>query len=85
MTTVTNTTPGLDLGKLFNQGIENLSSKGEALQKDMQELLKAENVSPEDMMQIQFQMGQYNATLESLSSVTKSLTDTLKSLSQRAG
>lgn len=80
-----NSTPGLDLGRLCNQGLDNVGEKGKALQAKMEALLSQETVSPEQMMQIQFEMGQYNATLEALSSVTKSLTDMLKSLSQRAG
>ena len=78
-------TQGLDLGKMFNTGVDSISDKGKALQTRMDALMGKDEVSPEDMLAIQFEMGQYNAMLESLSSVTKSLTDMLKSLSQRAG
>ena len=78
-------TPGLNLGDIFNSGLDSIQSKGKALEKQMTDLMNQDEVSPEDMLNIQFQMGQYNAMLESLSSVTKSLTDTMKSLAQRSG
>ena len=67
----TSGTPGLNVNELFNSGLDSISSKDE--------------VSPEDMMALQFEVGQYNAMLESLSSVTKSMTDMMKSLAQRTG
>ena len=51
----------------------------------MTEMLGQEKVEPEDMVVLQFEVGQYNAMLESLSSVTKSMTDMMKSLAQRTG
>ncbi len=78
-------TPGLNLGDIFNSGLDSIQSKGKALEKQMTDLMNQDEVSPEDMLNIQFQMGQYNAMLETLSSVTKSLTDTMKSLAQRTG
>ncbi len=78
-------TPGVNISELFNSGIENVGKRGEALQAKMNDLLSQDEISTEDMLVIQFEMGQYNALLESLSSVTKSLTDSLKSLAQRAG
>lgn len=78
-------TPGVNLGELFNTGVDSISKRGEALQAEMTKLLNQEEVSPEDMLAVQFEMGQYNAMLESLSTVTKSLTDSLKSLAQRSG
>lgn len=79
------TTPGVNLGEMFNNGISSISNKGKVLQEKMDALLSKEKVNPEDMIQVQFELGQYNVLMESLSSVTKSLTDTLKSLAQRTG
>lgn len=78
-------TPGINLGEVFNSGINSINQKGQELQGKMADLMAQKNVSPEDMMAIQFEMGQYNAMLESLSSITKSLTDSLKSVAQRSG
>ena len=79
----TSGTPGLNVNELFNSGLDSISSKD--LQAKMTEMLGKDEVSPEDMMALQFEVGQYNAMLESLSSVTKSMTDMMKSLAQRTG
>lgn len=76
-------TPGVDLGKLFDNGLSAIGDKGKALQEKMDALMSKEKVNPEDMIQVQFEMGQYNVLMESISTVTKSLTDTMKSLAQR--
>ena len=81
----TSGTPGLNVNELFNSGLDSISSKGKDLQAKMTEMLGKDEVSPEDMMALQFEVGQYNAMLESLSSVTKSMTDMMKSLAQRTG
>ena len=78
-------TPGVNISELFNSGIDNVGKRGEALQAKMNDLLSQDEIKTEDMLVIQFEMGQYNALMESLSTVTKSLTDSLKSLAQRAG
>ncbi|HAR80305.1 MAG TPA: type III secretion protein [Succinivibrionaceae bacterium] len=36
-----------------------------------------------DMIMLQFQLGQYNAMVETVSNITKSMTDMLKSLAQK--
>ena len=79
----TSGTPGLNVNELFNSGLDSISKKGQALQTKMNEMLSQDQVSPEDMMALQFEVGQYNAMMESLSSVTKSMTDMMKSLAQR--
>lgn len=71
---------------IFNQGMSQIENKGEALNKKMEEMLSSgKDISPESMLQIQFEMGQYNALVEGISTITKSLNDTAKSLAQRAG
>ena len=42
------------------------------------------SISQEQMLLIQFEIGQYNAMVEMLSSVSKSLTDMMKTLAQRS-
>ena len=81
----TSGTPGLNVNELFNSGLDSISNKGKDLQAKMTEMLGKDEVSPEDMMALQFEVGQYHAMLESLSSVTKSMTDMMKSLAQRTG
>lgn len=78
-------TSGLNVSELFNGDLDSISSKGKDLQVKMTEMLDKDEVSPEDMMALQFEIGQYNATLESLSPVAKSMTDMMKSLAQHIG
>ena len=85
MSQINGNTPGVDLNNLFNNGLSSIGDKGKELQAEMDALLSQDKVSPEQMMSIQFKMGQYNTMLESLSTITKSLTDSMKSIAQRAG
>lgn len=79
-------TPGMNVGELFNSGIDSVSKRGEQLQAKMEAMMSKDGeIKTEDMLAIQFEMGQYNAMMESLSTVTKSMTDLLKNLAQRAG
>ena len=55
-----------------------LESKISAATSDSQKELKQE-----DLLTIQFQIGQYNAMLEAASSIAKGTTDMLKTLAQR--
>lgn len=43
------------------------------------------DLDPMQMLNLQFKMGRFNAMVEATSSVTKGLTDTAKTLAQRAG
>ncbi len=74
-----------NLGKIFSDGLGNLGSKSADLQSKMNQVLSKETIDQGEMLELQFQMGQYNAAMESLSNVTKSLTDMLKTLAQRTG
>lgn len=76
---------GMNLGTMFNQATESLAADGKALQDKISTLSSQGEISPEDMLDIQFAMGQYNAKLEMTSSLTKSMQDMLKSLAQRSG
>ena len=50
----------------------------------MAELANGEELSNEQMISLQFEVGQYNTMMEALSTVTKSMTDMMKSLAQRS-
>ena len=67
---------GIDIGQLFQNATNGLSQDGQALQAKMDQM---------QLLELQFAMGQYNAKLETISSVTKSIQDMLKSLAQRTG
>jgi type III secretion protein F len=75
-----------NIGQLFQNSVSQLSTKSDSLQTNMDTMMKSKDgLTQEDMLSLQFEMGQYTAMIESVSNVTKSLTDTLKSLAQKAG
>ena len=67
---------GIYICQLFQNATNGLSQDGQALQAKMDQM---------QLLELQFAMGQYNAKLETISSVTKSIQDMLKSLAQRTG
>lgn len=75
---------GININDFFNSNMDAISNKGAELEKQMQAISDGGEVGPEQMLALQFEMGQYNALLESISTVTKSLTDSMKSIAQRA-
>lgn len=75
---------GININNFFNNNMDAISNKGAELEKQMQAISDCGEVGPEQMLALQFEMGQYNALLESISTVTKSLTDSMKSIAQRA-
>ena len=76
---------GIDMGSMFRNATAGLEKDGQALQAKIDELSSKDKVDQKDLLEMQFAMGQYNAKLEAMSSVTKSLQDMLKSLAQRTG
>lgn len=76
---------GVNIGQLFQTASASLDSDGAALQSKIDGLSKGGTVEQKDLLQIQFAMGQYNAKLEAISSMMKSMQDMLKSLAQRTG
>ena len=76
---------GLNFGQMFQSGTDSISTKGADLQAKMNEIAGKEELGPEELLPLQFEMGQYTALMEATSSVTKSITEMLKSLAQRTG
>ena len=75
---------GLNINELFDTCTSNLNTYGTELQKKIQELSKdGTTIDQTEMLEVQFYVGQYNAMLEMVSSVSKSLTDMMKTLAQR--
>jgi type III secretion protein F len=75
-----------DIGGLLKKALGSLADKEAEFQKRMAQMSDKEGgITQQDMLQLQFEMGQYNSLVESISNVTKSLTDTLKSLAQKVG
>ena len=76
---------GIDVGQLFQNATSGLARDGEALQKKMEAISASGEIDQTQLLEMQFAMGQYNAKLETISSVTKSIQDMLKSLAKRTG
>ena len=78
-------TQGIDVGQFFSNATNGLAKDSAALQKKMDAISQSGEIDQMQMLEMQFAMGQYNAKLEAVSSMTKSITDMLKSLAQRTG
>ncbi|MBQ7585626.1 MAG: type III secretion protein [Desulfovibrionaceae bacterium] len=76
---------GINIQSLFNKASESLNRDGTSLQQKIDSLNSKDSIDQKDLLQIQFQMGQYNAKLEAMSSMIKSIQDMLKALAQRTG
>lgn len=76
---------GLDVGRFFQNATSGLEKDGAALQAKMDQISAEGEIDQTELLELQFAMGQYNAKLETISSVTKSIQDMLKSLAQRTG
>lgn len=76
---------GLNFGQMFQSNTTAISNKGADLQSKMDTLSNSDAVGAEDLLSLQFEMGQYTALMEATSTITKSITDMLKSLAQRTG
>ncbi len=75
---------GFNISQMFENTLQGISTKGSDLNAKMESLADGSELSNEQMISLQFEIGQYNAMMEALSSVTKSMTDMMKSLAQRS-
>ena len=75
---------GFNVNAMFDKTLGGIIAKGESLNARMEKLAKGDSLSQEEMVSLQFEVGQYNAMVEALATLTKSMTDMMKSLAQRA-
>lgn len=76
-------TGGIDIGQLFQNATDGLNKEGSAIQDKMNQISASDEIDQMELLELQYAMGQYNAKLETISSVTKSIQDMLKTLAQR--
>ena len=77
---------GINLGDMFKTVTDSLNKSSSAIQAKIESFqTKDGSVDPAELMRINFEVGQYNAKMESISSFMKSMQDLLKSLAQRTG
>jgi type III secretion protein F len=70
--------------EMFNTANSTLKKMDDEFKQTMTTLKnQTGGISQADMLNIQFEMGQYNAMVESFANVTKGLTEILKSLAQK--
>ena len=78
-------TGGIDVGQFFKNATDGIAADGTALQQKMEQISSPGTIDQTQLLEMQFAMGQYNAKLEAISTMTKSIQDMLKSLAQRTG
>ncbi|MDR2302052.1 MAG: EscF/YscF/HrpA family type III secretion system needle major subunit [Deltaproteobacteria bacterium] len=74
------------VGNWMQTALPQLEQRGKAFEARMTEMTSdpTQGVSQEDLLMMQYEMGQYNALMELSSNILKSMTETLKSLAQRS-
>ncbi len=72
----------MDVSKLFQNAFDKVDQAAKTLNEQMDKINASD---PQAMLKMQFMVGNYNAMLESASSVTKSLVDETKQMAQRSG
>ena len=63
---------------------QTIATKGSELQSEMEQISQGSTLSQEQMLQMQFEVNQYNTLLETASTISKALTDEAKQIAQRA-
>ena len=75
------------MSSVVDTGIQNLEDRAKNI-KDEIEKIQQPGLSQEEqtsiMLRTQFKLGQYNAIVELTSNITKNVSDTAKSISQKA-
>ncbi len=74
----------MDLSSIGIQALQNkMDSQKASLESAIAQVSSGSGDSQKDMIMLQFQLGQYNAMVELVSNITKSMTDMFKSLAQK--
>ena len=75
---------GLNVTELMASLFSNVDKAGKKIVKNINAVIsQGTELDQGTLLKLQFQVGQYNAMLEMASSVSKSLTDMMKTLAQR--
>lgn len=72
---------------VVNSGIQNLEDRAKDIKSEIEKLQTPGMTQEEQtslMLKTQFKLGQYNAIVELTSNITKNVSDTAKSISQKA-
>lgn len=74
----------LDINAMFNSMANAVNQRADDLQTRMSEITSSgQELDQTQLLELQFQVGQYNAMLEMTSTISKALTDEAKQIAQR--
>lgn len=76
---------GGNIASSINNTLDRISQMGSDINTRMDEISKLTDSNDQQaaMIELNFQIGQYNAMMEMASSLTKNLTDSIKSIAQK--
>ena len=81
---LTGNSSGLNVTQLMDSLFNDIDTAGNTLSQNIQGIINSgSDLNQGELLKMQFQVGQYNAMLEMASTVSKSLTDMMKTLAQR--
>ena len=81
---MTSSISSFDINSMFASIQQTIATKGNELQSEMEQISQGSTLSQEQMLQMQFEVNQYNTLLETASTISKALTDEAKQIAQRA-
>ena len=81
---MTSSISSFDINSMFASIQQTIAAKGNELQSEMEHSSQGSTLSQEQMLQMQFEVNQYNTLLETASTISKALTDEAKQIAQRA-
>ena len=76
---------GSSFADMIKTGMDNMSEKAEQLKEKMANISSLDSTEDQQaaLLEMQFEMGQYNAVMELTANLVKSLSESIKSISQK--
>ncbi|WP_294565870.1 EscF/YscF/HrpA family type III secretion system needle major subunit [Succinatimonas hippei] len=76
---------GSSFADMIKTGMDNMSGKAEQLKEKMANISSLDSTEDQQaaLLEMQFEMGQYNAVMELTANLVKSLSESIKSISQK--
>lgn len=76
---------GSSFADMIKTGMDNMSGKAEQMKEKMANISSLDSTEDQQaaLLEMQFEMGQYNAVMELTANLVKSLSESIKSISQK--
>ncbi|EFY07564.1 EscF/YscF/HrpA family type III secretion system needle major subunit [Succinatimonas hippei] len=76
---------GSSFADMIKTGMDNMSEKAEQMKEKMANISSLDSTEDQQaaLLEMQFEMGQYNAVMELTANLVKSLSESIKSISQK--